>query len=366
VLGLGLGVGVKVTAGIVALAGIGTTVVLVSQPAAPTTAPAATTARAVVSRVVDGDTFDAAIDGRVERIRMLNIDTPETKDPALPVECLGLEASAYLSSLLPVGTAVTLEYDDVRTDPYQRTLAGVFTADGTLVNAQIAGAGLAVTAVYDGNDRFYAEVEAARQSAAARGLGLYSSTTACTLPAQLAAALDATSRAPAAAAQPAEATAAQLDSAAADAATAAAAAESVSGLLGGPRTGLAFAAFSRTELDRFAAQAKDAATRTRGAETALRTAAGEATKREQDRARQAEEAAARQAEERRNAEPKGTGGKAEPEQRSGSGSAAGSKPDVSTKKSTPKPRAKAPSANPYPGYTGPRCYAPGGKTWRPC
>lgn len=24
------------------------------------------------------------------------------------------------------------------------------------------------------------------------------------------------------------------------------------------------------------------------------------------------------------------------------------------------------ASNPYPGYTGPRCYAPGGKTWRPC
>jgi micrococcal nuclease len=24
------------------------------------------------------------------------------------------------------------------------------------------------------------------------------------------------------------------------------------------------------------------------------------------------------------------------------------------------------SADPYPGYTGPRCYLPGGKTYRPC
>ena len=30
----------------------------------------------------------------------------------------------------------------------------------------------------------------------------------------------------------------------------------------------------------------------------------------------------------------------------------------------PPPRAQ--DSNPYPGYTGPRCYAPGGKTWRPC
>jgi len=27
---------------------------------------------------------------------------------------------------------------------------------------------------------------------------------------------------------------------------------------------------------------------------------------------------------------------------------------------------KKSSSNPYPGYTGPRCYAPGGQTWKPC
>ncbi len=34
----------------------------------------------------------------------------------------------------------------------------------------------------------------------------------------------------------------------------------------------------------------------------------------------------------------------------------------------PPPSVSKPTAprNPYPGYTGPRCYAPGGKTWKPC
>jgi micrococcal nuclease len=34
----------------------------------------------------------------------------------------------------------------------------------------------------------------------------------------------------------------------------------------------------------------------------------------------------------------------------------------STRGSAPQPR----SGNPYPGYTGPRCYDPGGVTWKPC
>jgi micrococcal nuclease len=38
--------------------------------------------------------------------------------------------------------------------------------------------------------------------------------------------------------------------------------------------------------------------------------------------------------------------------------AAGAAPAASTAGSS--------AQTPYPGYTGPRCYAPGGKTWRPC
>ena len=30
-----------------------------------------------------------------------------------------------------------------------------------------------------------------------------------------------------------------------------------------------------------------------------------------------------------------------------------------------KPTPKV-GGNPYPGYTGPRCYAPGGQSWKPC
>ena len=38
----------------------------------------------VVYASVDGDTFEAAIDGEQKTIRLLNVDTPETKDPKSP------------------------------------------------------------------------------------------------------------------------------------------------------------------------------------------------------------------------------------------------------------------------------------------
>ena len=54
--------------------------------------------------------------------------------------------TALLEELLPPGTVVGLEYDQERTDRYDRTLAGVFLEDGTLVNAEIARQGLGCAA----------------------------------------------------------------------------------------------------------------------------------------------------------------------------------------------------------------------------
>ena len=60
---------------------------------------------ATVVRVIDGDTLEAKVAGRITTIRLLNVDTPETKDPNRPPECLGQEATEFLSSQLPSGNA---------------------------------------------------------------------------------------------------------------------------------------------------------------------------------------------------------------------------------------------------------------------
>ena len=68
-----------------------------SRPASPTGTPVLE-ANATIVRVVDGDTVDVSIGGRRERVRLIGIDTPETKDPDKPVECYGPEASALTES----------------------------------------------------------------------------------------------------------------------------------------------------------------------------------------------------------------------------------------------------------------------------
>ncbi len=87
----------------------------------------------LVERVVDGDTI--IVEG-VGRVRLIGVDTPETVHPNRPVEFFGKEASAFAKRLLE-GKRVRLEYDQERRDRYGRTLAYVYLADGTFVNAEI-------------------------------------------------------------------------------------------------------------------------------------------------------------------------------------------------------------------------------------
>lgn len=137
-----------------------------------------------VVRVVDGDTLVAVVAGEETTIRLLKIDTPETKHPDLPVQCLGPEATDFLAERLPAGTEIELEYDEERLDRYDRTLAGVYES-GSLVNAEIAAEGLGVPVYFEPNDRFLPEVEEAAATAQSEGLGLFSAATECTVPAQV-------------------------------------------------------------------------------------------------------------------------------------------------------------------------------------
>ncbi|MFE5774492.1 thermonuclease family protein [Brachybacterium sp. NPDC056505] len=139
--------------------------------------------RGEVVRVIDGDTLVARIDGDDVRVRLLNIDTPETKDPDEPVQCMGPEASAFLEKRLPAGTEIELEYDQERTDRYDRTLAAVFES-GSLVNAEIAAEGLGLPVLFEPNDRFLGEVTRASEEAQREQAGLFSPSVECTLPAQ--------------------------------------------------------------------------------------------------------------------------------------------------------------------------------------
>jgi micrococcal nuclease len=138
-----------------------------------TTTPTALAPNATVERVVDGDTVDVRIDDAVERVRLIGIDTPETKRHDVPVECYGPEATAFTEQLLAPGTPVLLVRDVVGRDDFGRILAYVYrTRDGVFVNLELARGGYAQPLTIPPNTAHRDElVDAARDAERAeRGL----------------------------------------------------------------------------------------------------------------------------------------------------------------------------------------------------
>jgi micrococcal nuclease len=137
---------------------------------------------ATVSRVVDGDTLHATLgNGEDVTVRVVGIDTPETKHPSKGVECYGPEASAE-ADLVLAGNDVHLVYDRTQgdkvdeagrpLDKYDRVLAFVEMAyGGGDFGAYMIDAGFARAYAYDGHSRAteYAELETTSR-AALRGL----------------------------------------------------------------------------------------------------------------------------------------------------------------------------------------------------
>jgi len=100
-------------------------------------------ANAAVARVVDGDTLELQVARKTLKVRLLNVDTPETVDPRRPVQTFGKEASDFAKSLLPPGTKVYYRYDVDQQDRYGRDLVHLYLSDGSWVNALLIRAGYA-------------------------------------------------------------------------------------------------------------------------------------------------------------------------------------------------------------------------------
>lgn len=349
-------------------------------------AAAANADTGTVVRIVDGDTLVVSINNGDHTIRLLNVDTPETKDPNQPVECLGPQATEYLEGLLPKGTRVRLEFDVERHDKYGRTLAGVFAPDGSLVNAEIAREGLGIPVQYGSNSKFMPPVRAAYEEARTAKSGFFSDQVACTLPAQLAQTTKALEAA--AAAEPAT-TSAAAGVAAAALVTELAAAKALRAVIAASKntqramywaglSATATAAYLST-LDKKVSIVEKKKEETKALQGTL--AAAEKKAHEDRLAAEAQAAAEKRAAEERAAADKRAAEEAAAAKAAADEAARLEALEAERLRRLPAPAPYVPPApQPYvppapapyvppaapSGYTGPRCYAPGGKTWRPC
>jgi endonuclease YncB( thermonuclease family) len=97
----------------------------------------------LVTEVIDGDTIRVNVRGKSESVRLLAIDTPETKDPRKPVQCFGNEATKKMQAFVS-GKYVKLVDDKSQgnRDKYQRLLRYVY--DGkTFINREMVAQGFA-------------------------------------------------------------------------------------------------------------------------------------------------------------------------------------------------------------------------------
>jgi micrococcal nuclease len=129
-------------------------------------------AHAFVTRAVDGDTIEVRLDGRIEDVRYIGVDTPETVKPDTPVQCFGPRASSFDHHLVE-HRRVRLVFGVERRDVYDRLLAYVYLGD-RFVNAELVRRGLARTLTIAPNDRFAAYFKRLEMAAARAGRGLWS------------------------------------------------------------------------------------------------------------------------------------------------------------------------------------------------
>jgi micrococcal nuclease len=131
---------------------------------------------ATVLRAIDGDTIEIGVAGKIEKVRLIGVDTPETVDPRKPVEFFGNEASEFAGKLVE-GKKVVLrdELGGQDRDKYGRLLRYVYLEDGTFVNAEIIRQGYGhayVVFPFSHMEEFRAYEWQARE----KGLGLWGST----------------------------------------------------------------------------------------------------------------------------------------------------------------------------------------------
>ena len=133
-----------------------------------------------VTRVVDGDTLKVFYLGSEESIRLIGIDTPEsrvnkkTKKDAKrsgqdieTIIAMGKRATKYVEGLVKSGDLITIEFDVQERDKYERLLGYVYLSNGKMLNGEIVRAGYANVMTIPPNvkyeDRFLKAYKQARE-----------------------------------------------------------------------------------------------------------------------------------------------------------------------------------------------------------
>lgn len=137
-------------------------------------------------KVIDGDTIVVNINGMEEKVRLIGVDTPESrqnkraqlqekelgKDAETIVE-LGKRAKEFTKSMLTGVSKVYLEFDVQQRDKYGRLLAYIYLPDGRMLNKEIICNGYAMPLTIPPNVKYEKEFRECFQKAREERKGLW-------------------------------------------------------------------------------------------------------------------------------------------------------------------------------------------------
>ncbi len=156
-----------------------------ARPGPPPDAPTADQYRARVVSVIDGDTIKVRLrSGSQKTVRLIGLDTPESRKPGVAVECGAKSATQYMTRRAfrkrrgrRTGQTVRLTTDPTqdRTDRYGRLLAYANrTVDGVDLGNEMVRAGWGMAYVYDAKPfQRLDSYDAAQTQAKSNGRGVW-------------------------------------------------------------------------------------------------------------------------------------------------------------------------------------------------
>lgn len=116
---------------------------------------------AKVIKVTDGDTLTVSYNNQDFKVRLLDVDTPESVKAGVEAQPYSKEASDFTKEVLTDKT-VRLIFEKGTTDQYGRLLAHLLLEDGTFYNATLIQKGYAISVFYSPNTllkKYYAELQ---------------------------------------------------------------------------------------------------------------------------------------------------------------------------------------------------------------
>lgn len=141
---------------------------------------------ATITRIVDGDTLKINYKGKEESVRLIGVDTPESKankkakkDSARTgrdvetITAMGKASANFMRSLVKPGDVVRVEFDVQARDKYGRLLSYIYLPNGKMLNEEIVKAGYATIMTYPPNVKYQERFLKAYQEAREGKRGLW-------------------------------------------------------------------------------------------------------------------------------------------------------------------------------------------------